>query len=347
MSLDDRLLALINGFQVSQAISVAATLGIADLLRDGARDYLALAAAAQVHPQSLYRLLRALAAVGIFNEDNDRQFSLTSLGEHLRSDATSSAGPWARLLGRPMYSRAWSGLLESIQTGEIAFNSVHGMSVWEFRSERPDESAVFDQAMAAITDQIADAVLSAFDFSCYSTVVDVGGGHGAFITRILAANPPMRGILFDQAHVIAGAKEPLRTAGVLDRCEIIGGDFFQAVPGGGDTYLLKWILHDWNDDDAIAILRSCGRAMGNKGKLVVVEHIVGPRNEGPEGKIMDLNMMVITGGVERTREEYASLFQRAGFQLVRVVPTRLSTSIIEATHAPIENCPPLSFPTTR
>jgi O-methyltransferase domain/Dimerisation domain len=331
MTPDARIIALINGFQVSQAISVVATLGIADLLRDGARDCQALAAAAHVHSPSLYRLLRALAAVGIFHEDNDRQFSLTPLGEHLRSDASCFANALARLLGRPMYAQAWSGLLESIQTGEIAFDKVHGMSVWKFRAQKPDEGAAFDRAMAAITDQIAAAVLSVYDFARHATVVDVGGGQGAFVARILAANPTTSGTLFDQAHVVASAKELLCSAGVSDRCKIVGGDFFKAVPEGGDVYLLKSILHDWNDEDAIAILRSCRRAIRSNGRLIIVEDIVGPCNEGLEGKIMDLNMMVITGGVERTREEYAAILQAASFRLARVVPTNGAVNIIEAT----------------
>jgi ubiquinone/menaquinone biosynthesis C-methylase UbiE len=324
-----QLLALINGFQMSQAISVAATLGIPDLLRDGAQPCHALSAATRTHSLSLYRLLRALAAIGVLHEQADRMFSLTALGESLRSDISSSKNAWARLFGRPMYYQAWSGLLDSLRTGEPAFNKVHGMSVWDFRAQRPDETAAFDWAMAAITDQIADAVLSMSDFSRYSTVVDVGGGQGAFIARILATQPTMRGILFDQPHVIAHAEEPLRAARVDDRCELVGGSFFEAIPQGGDAYLLKSILHDWNDEDAVAILRSCRRVIGPNGTLIVVEHLIGPCNTGLEGKLMDLNMMVITGGIERTHEQYASIFQEAGFRLVRVTRTRTPVSIIE------------------
>ena len=324
-----QLLALINGFQISQAISVAATLGIPDLLRDGPQSCYALSAATHTHSLSLYRLLRALAAIGVLHEQANRTFSLTALGEFLRSDISPSKNDWARLVGRPMYYQAWSGLLDSLRTGEPAFNKVHGMSVWEFRAQRPNETAAFDWAMAAISDQIAEAVLSVSDFSRYSTVVDVGGGQGAFIARILAARPTMRGILFDQPHVIARAEEPLRAARVDDRCELVGGSFFEAIPQGGDAYILKSILHDWNDEDAAAILRSCRRAIGPNGTLVVVEHLIEPCNTGLEGKLMDLNMMVMTGGVERTHEQYVSIFQEAGFRLVRVTPTRTPVSIIE------------------
>jgi SAM-dependent methyltransferase len=208
---------------------------------------------------------------------------------------------------------------------------VHGISVWDFRAQRPDEAAIFDRTMATIADQAADAVLSEFDFSRFSIVVDVGGGEGAFLARILAVNPMMQGILFDQNQVVERAKRALQVAGILDRCQVIGGSFFKAVPSGGDAYLLKWILHDWNDQDAITILRSCRRAIRPDGVLIVVDHLVEPYNEGVEGKLMDLNMMVITGGTERTRPEFGTIFEAAGFRLARVTQTRTSVSVIEAT----------------
>jgi hypothetical protein len=321
---------MINGFQVSQAISVAATLSIPDLLRYGARDCSALAKASGSHERSLYRLLRTLAAVGVLDEKPDRRFSLTLLGEHLRSDVLSSQSVWARLLGRPMYYRAWSGLLDSIRTGEIAFNKVHGISVWDFRAQRPEETAAFDNAMATITDRVAEAVLLAYDFGHYTTVIDIGGGHGAFIARILRAYPALRGILFDQPHVVEHAKCSSPLSAVIDRCEIVGGNFFESVPANADAYLLKWIVHDWNDNDAVSILKSCRRAIGPGGTLIVVECLIGECNEGVEGKLMDLNMMVITGGVERTREEYASILEAAGFRLARIVPTPTLINVIEA-----------------
>src|SRR5215813_11017327 len=224
-SLPYRLLTLINGFQVSQAISIITTLGIPDLLRNGSQDCSALAEVTRTHPRSLYRLLRVLAAVGVLNEDNERRFSLTSLGEPLRSDVAFSQSAWARLLGRPMYHRAWSGLLGGVQTGETAFDRVHGMSVWDFRARHPEETAAFDSAMAAIADQIADAVLAAYDFAPHRTIVDVGGGQGAFITKILEAHPHLHGTLFDQPHVTRRASSRLHQSAVADRCEVIGGDF--------------------------------------------------------------------------------------------------------------------------
>jgi hypothetical protein len=204
------------------------------------------------------------------------------------------------------------------------------MSVWDFRARHPEETAAFDSAMAAIADQIADVVLSAYDFARYRTIVDVGGGQGSFITRILQAFPGMHGILFDQPHVVEHAANRLFEAGVADRCEIIDGDFFQSVPRDADAYILKWILHDWDDDNAIAILNSCRRAIASSGRLIVVEYLIGERNVGLEGKLMDLNMMVVTGGIERTREEYAAIFEAAGFRLARVVPTQTPIAVLEA-----------------
>jgi len=326
----NQLLALINGFQVSQAISIITTLGIPDLLGDGAQDCSALAEATCTHPRSLYRLLRALAAVGILIEDDKSRFSLTTLGQPLRSDVASSQSAWARLLGRPMYYRAWSGLLDAIRTGEIAFNRVHGISVWDFRARHPEETAAFDSAMAAIANQIADGVLSAYDFARYRKIVDVGGGQGSFMTRILQAHQSIRGILFDQPHVVEHVANPLFEAGVAERCQVIGGDFFRSVPGNADAYILKWILHDWDDEDAIAILNSCRRAISSNGSLIVVEYVIGDRNSGLESKLMDLNMMVVTGGIERTREEYATILGAAGFRVTRVLQTQTLISVIEA-----------------
>jgi SAM-dependent methyltransferase len=327
--LSGELARLINGYQVSQAIHVAATLGIPDLLAGGPRGSRALAGATKADPAALYRLLRALATVGILLEQDDRQFSLAPLGELLRSNAPCSARAWAELIGRPNYWHAWGDLLGGVRTGSIPFENVHGATVWDYRTQRPDEAGIFNRAMAAITDQIAEAVSSAHDFSRYATLVDVGGGEGAFIAGILGKHPALSGVLFDQAAVVARAHDRLDHAGVSDRCQVVGGNFFDAVPEGGDAYLLKWILHDWSDNDATAILRSCRRAIRPDGRLVIVEHLIGPYNAGREGKFMDLNMMVITGGVERTRAEFAAIFEAAGFELTRVSHTEAPISVIE------------------
>jgi hypothetical protein len=327
------LMRLANGYQVSQAIHVAATLGIADLLKDGSRSADDLAAATGSHAGSLYRVLRALAAVGVFREDDKRRFALTPMGDCLRSDAGTPLGPWAAFIGRPYFWQAWSHLLHSVRTGENAFRQVHGTDVWAYRSEHAEEGAIFDRAMTAISRGVIEGIVGSYNFGLFSRVVDVGGGQGALLAGILGAHATTRGILFDQPHVVAGADELLRKAGVADRCEVVGGSFFERVPEGGDAYLLKAILHDWEDDAAITILQACRRAIGSGRRLLVLERLIAPPNEAPDAKFSDLNMMVSPGGRERTREEFAALFAAAQFRLVSVAPTGTRLSVIEGLPA--------------
>ncbi|TDH58309.1 methyltransferase [Dankookia rubra] len=327
------LMRLTNGYQVSQAIYVAATLGIADLLGDEPRDSDDIAAKAGVHPGSLYRLLRALAAAGVFHEDADRRFSLTAIGQCLRSDADRTLGPWAEFVGRPYQWSAWGDLLHGVQTGETPFRHVHGADPWEYRSRHPEEGAIFDRAMTGMSRRMTQATVAAYDFSRFRCVIDVGGGHGALLAAVLAAHPSVRGVLFDQPGVVAGAAAVLREAGVADRCEVVGGNFFERVPEGGDAYLLKTVLHDWDDAEARAILQACRRFIGPEGKLLVLERLVAPPNEDLEAKFFDLFMMTVTGGRERAREEFATLLADAGFRLDAVTRTGTPICIIEA--API------------
>jgi O-methyltransferase domain/Dimerisation domain len=305
------LLRIIDAFQASRAVHVAAELGIADLLRSGPREIDDLAVATHTHSRSLYRLLRTLSAVGVFREDDGRRFALTDVGEYLLSDIPGSLRGWARLLGRRYYWQAWGALLHSVQTGAVAFDHVHGRGVWEYRAEQPVDAQIFDRAMATGTQVIAEAVLAVRDFSPFGCVVDVGGGDGTLLGKILTAHPSSRGVLFDQPHVVKRATPLLQSAGLAHRCQAIGGNFFESVPAGGDAYLLKWILHDWDDDASIAVLRSCRRAMPPDGRLLVVEHVIGPPNESPSGRLMDLNMLVITGGHERTPEPGHSMSRSA------------------------------------
>lgn len=321
---------LVDGYQMSQAIHVAATLGIADLLAGGARASDDLAAATATDPRTLYRLLRALASVGIFHEDEDRHFSLTPLGDCLRSNALEPVGGWAAYIGRPFYWEAWSDLLHSVKTGENAFRHVHGTDAWDYRARHPEENAIFDRAMTANARRTTEAVLVAYDFARFTRIVDVGGGQGALLAAILARYPAARGVLFDQSHVVARAEAILLRAGVADRCEVVGGDFFAAVPDGGDGYLMRAILHDWDDTEAIAILRSCRRAIAPPGRLLVIEWVIAPPNEGRDAKFGDLNMLVAPGGRERTREEYVALFASADFRLTGVFATAMGMSVIEA-----------------
>ena len=323
MSAAADLRRLVNSYQVSQAIHVATILGIADLLADGPRSSDDLAEATGTNPRALYRLLRALAAFGVFHEDDNRLFSLTQLGEPLRSDVPESVAGWAAYIGRPNHRDSWGALAESIRTGENAFLLAHGVRVWEYRAEHPEEGAIFDRAMAANSNVVLRSLLAAYDFGRFGTIVDVGGGNGTLLAGLLEANPALQGVLFDQPHVVEGVD-------LGERGSVVSGNFFESVPEGGDAYLLKWIIHDWEDEESIAILTNV-RKWG--GTLLLVERILGPPNETPEAKLSDLNMLVGPGGQERTREEFESLLEAAGYELVGTTPTEGGMFVIEGTPA--------------
>lgn len=252
---------LVNGYQITQAIHVATTLGIADLLAGGPRSSDDLAAETGAHPGALYRLMRALAGAGVFRETEGRRFALTGLGDCLRADGPDSLAGWTAFVGEPYHWQVWGDLLHSVQTGETAFHHVHGTDPWTYRARHPESSARFDRAMASLSRQVAAAVLAAYDFGRFGTVVDIAGGSGTFLAAILARHATMRGILFDLPHVVAGAGPILAAAGVVGRCTIVEGSFFEAVPPGGDAYVLKAILHDWDDEDCVRILQTCRQAM--------------------------------------------------------------------------------------
>jgi ubiquinone/menaquinone biosynthesis C-methylase UbiE len=323
------MLQMISGFWISRAIYVAAKLGIADHLCDGHRTVDELAAATGTHAPSLYRVLRALASVGIFTEDENRRFALTPLAETLQSDAPDSLRAFATVeLGEEHYP-AWGELLHSVRTGEIAFDRAFGMPVWKFFEQNPENAKTFNDAMTGFTLAVNDAVLSSYDFSSIGKIVDVGGGHGSLIASILKANPKMRGVLFDAPPVIEGARHRIRDEGIADRCEAVAGDFFKSVPSGGDAYIVKWIIHDWDDEQSISILKNCHRAMADNGRLLLVEAVVPDGSEPHFSKYMDLNMLVMTGGRERTADQYRTLLEASGFKLTRIVPTKSPMSIIE------------------
>jgi hypothetical protein len=327
----DVLWRMANAYQASQAIHVAATLGIADLLEAGPRSTEDLAQATHTHAPSLYRLLRALSSVGVFAEQADGRFGLTPLAEHLRTDAPGSLRAWAMFLGRPYIWSAWAHLLESVRTGETAFPKLHGTSYWEYLTPRPEEGAIFDAAMTELSALAAEAIVGSYDFSGISVLADVGGGQGRLLAAILKANPALRGVLFDQSHVVANARELLEREGVSERCEVVGGSFFEAVPTGADAYLLKSVILDWDDATAIRILGKCRAAMPRSGRLLLVERLVGPPNEPDPAKFSDLNMLVMQGGRARTTEEFARLYTAAGFRLAGVTETGSPYDIIEAT----------------
>jgi SAM-dependent methyltransferase len=322
MDASARMRGMVNGYQVSQALSVAASLRLSDHLADGPRTVGDLAAATGSHEPTLRRLLRALATVGVYARADDGRFALTELGATLRSDVPGSVAGWAMLVGRPSYVQAWSALEDSVRTGANAFSSVHGASVWEYRAARPEEQEIFDRAMTSLTGAAADAVARAYDFGRFGTVVDVGGGRGHLIAAILARHPGVRGVLFDQPEALADAAPG-------EGVTVIGGDFFAAVPGGGDAYLLKSVLHDWPDDESVAILRSCRRAMAPSGVVLIVEQVLDLAPDPVRTAFSDLNMLVMPGGRERELAEYGALLEAAGFRLGRAVATGTDVFVIE------------------
>ncbi|MBI5769573.1 MAG: methyltransferase [Verrucomicrobia bacterium] len=323
------LLRLITGYWVTQLIHVVARLEIADRLADGSRTSEALAAECGVRARELHRVLRALAAEGLFTEVAPRMFAVTSLGELLQKNRPGSLHARAIVSGGKDYA-AWGALLHSVQTGQPAFDRVHGADHFTWLQGHPGMAAAFHETMTQFAAQNYRAVVEAFDFGGFRCVADIGGGHGQLLALILARHPAIRGILFDAPHVIAGAGGPLREAGVASRCEPIGGDFFVSVPAGGDAYVLSHILHDWDDESALRLLATLRRAMTPVARLLIVEKII-PSGDGPSlAKLMDIHMLVLTGGLERTEEEFRVLLAHAGFQLERVVPTASFMSVLVA-----------------
>ena len=272
---------MMTGYWLARALHVIAELGVADLLRDGPRTSAELAVACGAHEPTLYRVLRALASEGVFAQLENRRFGLTPLAQLLRSDDPSSMRALARLYGADGQYTAWADLLESVRSGQPAFPRRFGMSAWEHRSSRPDLDAVFNEAMAKMTQEVAHAVVSAYDFSGTTKIIDVGGGHGSLLASILRAYPEMTGVLLDLPRVIEGARPILEAAGVADRCQTIGQDFFESIPEGGETYLLAQVLHDWNDERCGVILQNCRHAMYPGGRLLVIEQVLRPTTRPP------------------------------------------------------------------
>lgn len=320
------MLQMIWGFWLSRCIYAAAKLGIPDVLARGSMTAEEISGEVGAHAPSLYRVMRALASVGVFAESDGGRFALTPLGETLKAGGVRSFA--IAELGEDHYE-AWGNLLHSIRTGERAFDNVFGVPVWQYYAEHKENAAIFNQAMTDLTLAVEAAVMKAYDFSSFEKVVDVGGGHGSFLASILKSNERARGLLFDAPQVVEGARQRFENEGLSERCEVIGGDFFEAVAEGGDLYTMKFILHDWDDARCQTILRNCHRAMKENGKLLVLEMVVPQGCEPSPSKLIDINMLVMTGGRERTREEFSALFEAAGFRLKRVIPTESLVSIIE------------------
>lgn len=324
-----QVMQMIFGFVTTQAISVAARLGLADLLKDGAKSADELAQATGTQARPLYRLLRALASVGIFAEDDAGRFKLTPLAEPLRSNTLDSLRDFSIFIGADWHWRAWGDLFGSVQSGQPAFERIYGKAYFDYLGENAGPAQVFNDAMTSLSTAASAAVVDGYDFAGINKLVDVGGGHGMLLSSILEKYPQMSGILIDAPSVIKGTKEAIEARGLSGRCDAVGGDFFASVPAGGDAYIMKHIIHDWNDERASTILQCCHRQMPPEGRLLVVEIVIPEGNAPSIGKLLDLEMLVLLHAYERTEAEYRELFNRSGFRLTRIVPTKSAYSVIE------------------
>jgi hypothetical protein len=324
---------LFDDVEFSYLVVVAAQLGVADLLAPGPRSIADLSAASGADAQSLYRVLRALASRGLFREDDDQRFSLTPLAEPLGRDAAHSIRPQALWSGSEAYRRTWGDIAYSVQTGEPAFDHVYGKPFFDYLAEDRAFAKIFNDVMTSASSDEGASIAAAHDFSGYRRIVDVGGGHGAPLTAVLDRYPGPSGVLFDLPDVVETAGGAINRHIAAGRVEKVPGDFSEAVPPGGDAYLLKWIVHDWDDEAAIRILTNCRTAMASAGKVLLVEVVIPQGTAGSDATRLDTTMLVFTGSRERTEREYRELLHRAGLTLLRITPTASPFSILEATPA--------------
>jgi hypothetical protein len=327
------MIMLARGYAPSACLFAAAKLKIADLLAGGPKPVSELARARGVTEDALYRTLRALASIDVFRETSSRTFANTPLSEAMRSDAPNSARDAVLFMADPLHMNIYAQLAHTIETGETAFKKVSGMEPFEFFRQNADENKAFNAAMTSISRQFIQPVLEVFDFGESGTLADIGGGHGALLAAVLEKHPGLHGIVFDLPHVAEGAKSPIESRGLSQRCQILGGDFFKGVPAA-DRYVMKSIIHDWDDERAIAILKNCVASMrGGDGKVILLEMLVGPANEPGIAKWIDIEMLTIAGGRERTETEYADLLAKAGLRLARVVRTASPLGVVEGVKA--------------
>ncbi len=325
-----QMMQMITGFWTSCCIYTAAKLNIADHLADNPQTASQLAETTHSHSPSLYRVLRALSGVGIFNEDENGTFSNTPLGDTLKTDVPGSMKAMALAQLGDHYN-AWGNLLYSVKTGNIAFDYVEDMSVWKYYETHPEEGVNFMKAMAGLTGAVIMNVLPAYDFTPFKTIVDIGGGNGALLMAVLNVSPKAKGVVFDEEYVTNETRAGIAAKGLNNRCEAVGGSFFDFVPKDADCYLMKMVLHDWDDEKSLKIITNCHNAMKNGSKLLILESVIPGKNTPHPGKFMDINMLAMTGGKERTEKEFASLIEQAGLRFSKVISTHSPMfSIVEA-----------------
>lgn len=329
------LLSLITGYMPARAIHISAHLGISDLLAAGPKSAEALAQATNTSIGPLLRLLRALASMGLLEDLGSDRFALTGLGSHLRSNVPGSMRNYALMFGGERAWRSWGKLLHCVKTGESGTRRIYGMGTFEYLAANPDEAVVFNEAMAENTRRVTQALISAYDFSLFRKIMDVGGGNGTLIAAIVAAHPNVRGVVFDLPRGSAEAPQKLADAGVAASCEVIAGDFFRSVPEGADGYILKFIIHDWDDEQSLAILKNCHKAMHQTSKVLLFERVMPEKMEATPAHqqmaMADMNMLAMPGGQERTEKEYRDLLAKAGLSVARILAIPgLEIGVIEA-----------------
>ena len=328
------MMGLLNGAWAARLVHAAAELGIADHLADEPLDAVSLATATQAHAPSLARLLRALTAIGVLNETEDRRYTVTQLGATLRRDAPGSMRAWTLLVFSDDQGKAWEALPHSVRTGEHAFRHIFGADIWTRLAARPDAAKLFDDAMQSLTQGVNGPLITHYPFGNYKWIVDVGGGNGALLLPVLARHPAMRVTVFDLPHVAEGARLRIAQLGLSDRCEAVGGDAFVAVPSGADAYVLKGVIHDWEDKEAIAILCTCRAAMKSGSKILLIERLLPERIDPDDALtrakfIHDINMFINPGGRERTEAEFRNLLAKAGLRLTHVMPMPCPQAVME------------------
>ena len=325
-----KLIQMGRGFVVARIVYAAAKLGLADQLAPRPKSAAELAESMHLHARSLHRLMRTLANLGILTERTEQRFALTELGEALKTGAPGSARSSVIFSGNPASQKGWDNVVYSIETGKPGFEKAHRETFFDYLGHHPEDASLFSEMMVGISSEEPAAVAAAYDFSVFGTIIDVGGATGNMLAAVLSHHARPRGILFDRPHVVTDAPTLLDAKGVSDRVTIEAGDFFKSVPTGADAYILSHIIHDWDEDQCLTILGNVRKAMNPAGRLLLVEMVL-PLGDTPHpGKMLDMTMLVSTGGQERTEVEYGSLLAKAGFRLTRVVPTSSAASIVES-----------------
>jgi threonine dehydrogenase-like Zn-dependent dehydrogenase len=328
-----QLFGMIFSKVITHCLGAAAELGVADLLKDGERPIAELARATGAHERSLYRVLRTLAGSGVFAESQPGHFALTPLAEPLRSDSPNTLRNFAVFAAHPVSNAAYANAMHSVRTGETGFAHAHGAGIFDYFTSDPDFFSVFNDAMTSNSHREARAIARAYDFSRFGTLADVGGGLGFLLSEVLKTTPEIRGVLFDLPDVVARAQATFDAAGVADRVSIEGGSFFESVPARADAYMMKYIIHDWDDTRARTILENCLESMNPGGKVLVVDYVLPEGDDSHIGKLVDIEMLLIPGGAERTRSDFEALFASAGLRVERIVPTATPLSIVEGVRA--------------